>query len=228
MKGTQMGRIIKAKRNFKIHLSKPQSGFKLHFRLGNRFSVPECSSWIFFTQALLSLEGPRARREPYSLFGLTARFYLFLTAFISMAGQVTPVIKACTSALVFTLPSGFTILLFTYPNPGLLIFLFITLQSPLPCVTSPEPLKSGFGIRSIRCRCIQLIPSDTLLPIKVFSLLCLTPLCFGFCGCALSSSVIVLALHSLMIYLLSWIEPSWRLKVKRPFDNFILSCVSHQ
>ena len=83
MKGTQMGWIIRAKRNFKIHLSKPQSGFKLHFRLGNRFSVPECSSWIFFTQALLSLEGPRARREPYSLFGLTARFCLFLTAFIS-------------------------------------------------------------------------------------------------------------------------------------------------
>lgn len=171
MKGTQMGWIIRAKKNFKIHLTKPQSGFKLHFRLGNRFSVPECSSWIFFTQALLSLEGPRARREPYSLFGLTARFCLFLTAFISMAGQVTPMIKACTSALVFTLPPGFTILLFTYPNPGLLIFLFITLQSPVHCVTSPEPLKSGFGIRSIRCRCIQLIPSDTLLPINVFSLL---------------------------------------------------------
>lgn len=180
MKGTQMGWIIKAKRNFKIHLSKPQSGFKLHFRLGNRFSVSERSSWIFFPQALLSSEGPRAGREPYSLFGLAPRFCLFLTAFISMADQVTPMVNAYTSALVFTPPPGFTTL-FTYPNPGPLIFLFIFLHSPLPCITSPEPLKSGFCIRSIRCHCTQLIPSDALpCPLRCF-------LCFVLLLCALVS-----------------------------------------
>ena len=100
---------------------------------------------------------------------------------------------------------------------------------PLPCITSLEPLKSGFCIRSIRCHCTQLIPSDTLpCPLRYFLCFVLTPLCFGFCGYALSSSVIVLALHSLVIYLLRWIEPSWRLKVIYPFDNFILNCFSHQ
>lgn len=56
-----------------------------------------------------------------------------------------------------------------------------SLHSPLPCITSPEPLKSGFHIRSIRCHCIQLILSDTLpCPVRYF-------LCFVLLLCALVS-----------------------------------------
>ena len=136
-------------------------------------SLSERSSWIFFTQALLSLEGPRAGREPYSLFGLAARFCLFLTAFISMADQVTPMMNAYTSALVFTLPPGFTIL-FTYPNPGPLIFLFISLHSPTPLhyLTGAFEVWILHQVHQMSLHTINSIWYPPL-PIKIFSLLCL-------------------------------------------------------
>ena len=66
----------------------------------------------------------------------------------------------CPLALQFYLLIPTQALLSSYSSPY---------TPPLPCITSLEPLKSGFCIRSIRCHCTQLIPSDTLpCPLRYF------------------------------------------------------------